>query len=248
MVIHQDQDLCSQSRVYSQSLASELFYTHSTLREYLGVVRPNGMRKTSADLAEDVVQGGVLLDERRPVDLVALHERVEAEDATCTERGDSEEDQHVHEVAVDEAVGHVPVPEVEQQHHEGPEERREAGQEANHETQADGDFTVRDDNVHDIDEPRRLAHPEEHPLQGVAVGRGDVSQVSRGAETVENLVEPRVEERKADDETERKHEPRAETVSLPGDGEATDPTLERVGSVDGHLIHLTNRETTAKRI
>ncbi len=112
-------------------------------------------------LPEDVFEDGVALDERLAADLVLFDVRVEAEDAAGTERGNGQEYEHVREVAIDYTVGNIPVPEVEHEHHERAEERREADDRADEQSKTDEQFAPRDSDVREFDEPRGRAHPGE---------------------------------------------------------------------------------------
>ncbi len=125
-------------------------------------------------------------------------------------------------------MAHVPVPEVEHEHHERAEERREADERANEQAEADEQLAPRDGDVRELDEPRRATHPREHARERVAVRRRDVRQVAAGGELAGDLREPGVRERVAHHEAEREYEPRAEAVDFPADGQAADSALELV--------------------
>jgi hypothetical protein len=142
---------------------------------------PGRARRDETRSAEDVPEERVPLDECLPADFEALDVGVEADDPARAQRRDGQEDDHVGQVAVDDPVGDVPVPEVEQGHHERAEERREAGQRAEQDPEADEELAERDGHVDELDEPRGRGHPREDPLEGVAVGRRDVRQVTAGA-------------------------------------------------------------------
>ncbi len=123
---------------------------------------------------------------------------------------------------------HVPVAEVEHEHHQRAEERREADERADEEAEADEQLAVRHGDVRELDKPRRRTHPREQARQRVAVRRRNVREVAAGRELAGDLREAGVRERVAHHETERQHEPRAEAVDFPADGQAADSALKLV--------------------
>ena len=72
----------------------------------------------------------------------------------------------------------LPVPEVEQEHHQRPEERRQASDCPDQQRQPDEELTPRNRDVDDLDEPDGLPHPCEYTREWVAVGCCDAEQVA----------------------------------------------------------------------